>query len=432
MLIKEKKLLNSNIFFVFIASMIEMVSSLILIALLTRSFEPKVVGTYFLAIAAGGICQAVVNFGLYPVAVRELSTSTSEKTSVLITFLYVQLIMICVLLLPFLGVIQFLSSYDPYLSRCVLFSVFFQAAVVPFAIIGSAVFQAAGKIYWEAIATFLSQGVIILGVAAGLYFYKIDLIIVFKIICVGSVVKLMFSFFIIHIKLIKLKLFQSSWCLMKGYFLQCWPIALHDLVRQGHTRIGIIMLEVFSTREQVALFAAPFRLLIKTRIIAISFVRPILPVFSRMFMENDMEKLFRFYKKSFFLLFLVGTILACILSFGSKFFVVLFLGPEFKDAWVCFFIFSWFVPITFVYFLTINLLYAGGAGKQVLTASAVSFVFNCVSAYFLVLKYQAKGGALAFLMSVILLFVMVLIPVKNIAANRSLKDDGKKSDEKQA
>lgn len=72
-----------------------------------------------------------------------------------------------------------------------------------------------------------------------------------------------------------------------------------------------------------------------------------------------------------------------------------------------------------------------GAGKKVLTASVVSFVFNFVIAYLLVLKYQAEGGALAFLMSVILLFVMVLLPVKKIAANRSLKYDGKKRDEKQ-
>ncbi len=425
MLIKEKKLLKSNMFFVFISSMVEMISSLILIALLTRSFEPKMVGTYFLAIAVGGICQAVVNFGLYPVAVRELSISTSEKTTVLITLLYVQLIMICVLVLPFLAVLQFLSSYDLYLSRCVIFSVFFQAAVMPFTIISSAVFQAVGKMYWEAIATFIGQGVITLGVAAGIFYYKIDLVMVFKIICAGSAVKLMFSFLIINLKLIKLKLFQSSWSLMKGYFLQCWPIALHDLIRQGHTRIGIMILEVFSTREQVALFAAPFRLLIKTRIIAISFVRPILPVFSKMFMENDMDALFRFYKKSFFFLFLIGVIIACILSLGSKFFVVLVLGVEFKDAWVCFSIFSWFVPIMFVYLLTINLLYASGAGKQVLTASVVSFLFNCVTAYFLVLKYQAEGAALAFLMSVILLFVMVLIPVKNIAANRSLETGSK-------
>ncbi|MFO7883878.1 MAG: oligosaccharide flippase family protein [Desulfobacteraceae bacterium] len=426
----EKKKLRSNQFFVFVSSMVEMVCGFILIALLTRSFGPSAMGTYFLAMALGGISQAFVTFGIYPVAVKELSSTSGEKSVVLITLLYIQTVIICLLALPMIFIVHFLYAYDPFLKQCIFLSIAFQVAVVPFVLIGSAVFQSFGKMYWDAMAAVLAHGIILFSVAWGIYYYHIGLAAVFIIICSGFMVKLLFSFFIITHRLVRIDRCTGSWALTKKYFNQCWPIGLHDIIMQGRAKIGIFMLEMFSSREQIAFFAAPFKLLSKTRIFAVSFVRPLLPYFSRLVLEKEAEALVKLYKKSFIILFTAGAGVALVLSCAGRFLVVLILGPEFQEAWVCFSIMSWLVPIMFVYFLTINLLYACEEGRAVLTGSIVSFIFICIMSYVLILNYQAVGASVAFLMAVVLLLLMVLVPAKR-AMEKIRTAQGEERDEKQ-
>jgi O-antigen/teichoic acid export membrane protein len=261
--------------------------------------------------------------------------------------------------------------------------------------------------YWETLLLTLQQIFSVVGVLFVVYYLDGGPVLIFTVFLITAAVKTIIAYTVVHKKLFKLSIKCGSKDQIHQYFSESWPIALQDSLRQGNIRIGILLLGIMSNHTQVAYFAAPFRILVRVRILMFSLIRPLLPEFSRQAILNR-QVLARYFEVASRWMILIGTFITGILWFFSEYIVLLILGDDFKGAVIPFKIMTLFIPFIFFIFLSLYVLYACNSQQHALKNSLAGLMTNIILILLLIPKFQATGAAVAFVVSCIVISALHL------------------------
>lgn len=387
-----------NTFFVSISKLLEVATSVAVIAILARHLSINSMGVYLLAIAIGAFFETAVNFGLMQLTVREISRNHHRGADIFAEIMRAQSMLILVFLILFGVGLIFIWPRDVLFAKCLILSILYQAVVMVYGRNITAVFQAYERMHWDTLLVFIYQLLIMVGVLYIVYGLKAGAVAVLVLFLSASIFKVAGGMVLVHCKMFRLQLRVRQQEGVIKYVAASWPMALQDIVRQGNARLGIVLIGLFSSRFQVALFTASMRIILRFRILVVTVLRNMLPEFSRQSMQ-DPDKMGHYFENSARWVFALGTAIAVVVAANGGLLAHLLLGGKYQSAAVCFEILSLFIPFLFFDILTVNILLAFNRQRVSLINAFFGFGVHFGIAMSVIPIWAAKGAALAFVSS---------------------------------
>lgn len=184
----------------------------------------------------------------------------------------------------------------------------------------------------------------------------------------------------------------------KLWLKEALPFFLLGSVAIINTQLSMVVLGFFRPTEEVGVYKIAT---IASTIVSFflnSVNMTISPLISSLYFNSELDKLQRLLKSTVRLIFMVGVIISLIYLFFGRFFINLFYGPDYLNA---------YIPLMI---LTLGQLVNSAAGS-------VGNVLNMTGNQ----KYTVKGQAIAALSSVILNFILIpILGIKGAALATSI------------
>jgi len=210
--------------------------------------------------------------------------------------------------------------------------------------------------------------------------------------------------------------FQFRWNLksLKEIFTKSLPFALMVLLMSIYMRIDAVMLErlLIDGKIQVGIYAQGYRLLEAVNMFAYLIAVLLLPIFSKMIKEKQpIESLTGL---SFSLIIVPAFIIGfCSLFFSNEIMNLLYTDSTVQSSPVFVILMLCFIPISTTYVLG-TLLTANGNLKELNLMASFGILVNIILNFLLIPEYQAKGAAMASIITQIGTAIIQIILVQYI------------------
>ena len=414
------KRVANNTFFILIARASELISGLLIIAMITRYLGVKDFGIYAFITAAALMLAPVIAFGSARIIIREISVN-KEQTSDFVTagLILNGCISLLALAIAALIAISFKLSSTVYITALFL-SVLAQTLLVMSNTV-KIVFIAFEKAIYNSITTTLTRLLAIMSIVS-VTFLDMGFIYLFVAMTAVNAFGLFFSFCMLHFKIAEIKLTVNIQRL-KYLFLESIPVAIAVFFAQSFIYINVFLLKIYQDVIQISFFQAPQRAITPLILIYGALILAASPAFARAAARNSINDLKYFLNKMLkYTFILIIPICLCVTMFSPKIVLLLF-GKQFSGATVPFQILIWLIIPAFINGLFSQILTLIKKQRVLIISNCICFIFNLLLGLILVNKYAAVGLCWASLFSYVVLVTinfyflakyLVFIPIHQI------------------
>jgi len=190
------------------------------------------------------------------------------------------------------------------------------------------------------------------------------------------------------------------------YFSRATPLAIGAIFSALYFRLDIIMLKAMTDNEIVGWYSVAYKLIEGLIIIPHSILLVIFPAMVDEY-SKSISQFRKRAKKTFAILFGVGTLLSILITLFSEKIISLLFGVKFLSAAPSLQVLSWAIVPLYINFLLSNVLISSGREKfntyTLIFLTLVNAALNLV----LIPKYQHIGAAWATLFSELVLLVLL-------------------------
>ncbi|MBW2109565.1 MAG: flippase [Deltaproteobacteria bacterium] len=195
--------------------------------------------------------------------------------------------------------------------------------------------------------------------------------------------------------------------LCKYLFVEAYPIALRRFIRRVNFRIDTILLNFLKGNIYAGLFHGAYKISQGLMFVGEALVVSVFPVLSRHYVRAR-ESMDRLYDRSFRFLAISGGFLGVVLFTFSRELIRIILGKKYLQADYVVKIFAAMIVFMFLSKLAERMLIVGKRQLLVTGIAAVALFANVVFDLAFIPRWGTVGGAVATLLSEIILFALGL------------------------
>jgi len=401
---------------VLIARATDVFSSLFIAGILARYLGVEDYGNYLFIIGLVLTTTSFAHLGLPQILVREMSqtrglTGKLIQTGLLLTgvsFLLSTSIALSI------GVFSNWTSVMFIAVSVALFSELMSLLSGPFV----SAFISFEKMQYDALATIFNR-VIMIGLVIGVVSRDLGFVSVFASITAANSVRLLIVLYIS--KRIKIKLDDAVTRQDFVYLLkETLPIGISLILIQVYLYTNLFVLKMLKDPAEVALFQAPFSIVLKLQVLPTLFIVVFEPVMARMAASETFADLKFVYMYILKYLFIFSLPIAWVGVLLAKDITTCIFGDGFLPASISFQISIWMVVFQFLNIFSDMVLQVISKQRYLIISSGVVLLCNIAFSFALIGQYGYVGGSIAALMSAIILFGLNFYFVSRYLKNVSL------------
>jgi len=392
---------NSSL--VLIARSSDVVSGILVAAILARYLGVEDYGNYLFIMGLALTVTAFAHLGLPQILVREMSQKRDSvakfiKCGLFITggsFLLTTLIVFSIGLFSGWNFLMFMAVFTALLSEAmVLLSGPFMSAFVSF-----------NKMQYDAIVTVIARVIVIASLIC-VVSWDLGFLAVFCTMALANIIRLSIIVYIASRNRIRLN------CIVKKddvkyLVVETLPLGISYIFTQLFLYTNVFMLKMLRDPEQLALFQAPFSIVLKLNILPTILAVAFAPVLARLAVNDlSFEVLRNVYMCIIKYLFIICLPLALIGVYLAKDIVVFVFGIDFTNAAVSFQISIWVIGFYFLNIFSDNILQFIWKQHLLTISSGITFVSNVVLSFLFVYKYGYVGASISVLLSTAIHFAL--------------------------
>lgn len=321
------KRLFKNLFSLLSVRSFDYVYTFLVMVILTRYFGPQLYGDYAFIVSLVFICIPLINFGITPLMVRELATTTGEQEDIFGAGLTFRLILAAVAIVGIMAILPFLSLPRQLALGLVI------CLAGEICLLGvrtcAEVFTAFEMMHFESYLGVANRAVSLILLL--LIRYKdLGFLAVIASIAIINVVTLVVGLAIVRQRFLRPRLVwrgQLLWFWLKEAF----PIAISFMTLESFLRVDVFVLRAFRDPAEIAFFDVAYKLIY--RLICLFSILAIVlsPIMARL-AEEDLSRLRGLAEQCLKYLFILAIPLtAAVHILGPQLIVPLF-GVKFKPA----------------------------------------------------------------------------------------------------
>jgi len=395
---KERQSILRNTFSVGLAQILQLGANFFVLIAIARYLPIAVYGDFVFATTLANTMMTLSYFGIQEAMVREIAKDRDNAALYFGDALTLRGILAS---LAMLGTVAYAawSDISPELALAICIAVAGEA-MRTHAMLFRAIFQAFERMRIEPLISSM-YAVISAILVGGVIFFGLGLLAIIAALAGIHLLHLLISARLVLTRFLRPSLHfrrNALWTMFKYAAV----IGLGIFLYQNLFRITALMLKWMSTSEQLAIFNAPYELVMKLGMAPQALMLALFPTIARLLVENAAEAK-ALFDTIFRRLFLITFLVSLLLSLFARDAVLMAFGDKFVHAVPIMEIVSWsFCILTLDMFFT-NLLVA--INKQlydVITAGAC-IVINTVGTYLVIPRFGALGAAW------VLLFVNLLL-----------------------
>ncbi len=388
-----------NSIFVFVSRAMDVVTRIVLVALIARYLGRDLFGEYAFVMAIVFFLLPLSDFGMERIIVREISRDIENADKYMGSFLTLK-ILISLILIPVIFFITHIFHWD---NRIVLAAYIATASqiFVSFRQVFLGIFRAFERMEYDTILTFLHGIFKLVGVLFVIE-YDMGFLAIFFALAFADLIKLALQAIVVFLRFVR-PYMSINLSLCKGLIKEAYPLGIFALIAMASFKIDVFILNYFKTKADISLFEVPHRIVMQFQIVPVSVVTSLFPVLSRLAVSSK-TSLHEAYTKAFKFLFVLGLLFSVSISIWSKEIILIIFGREFLDASLALQFLVW--TIAFLFVISLMNFTLTSIGKQRLTTVSVTICFtvNLLLDLLLVPKYGYVGASIGTLIAYISFF----------------------------
>lgn len=409
----KKPTIMKNMGALILSRIIETIGAITMLGLITRYLGTKDYGEYALIMNVVYVFVTIINFGFSEILIREISKAKENADKIIVAVFTLKFFFIFISIVLVSGIVYF--SNIPSIQRSTLLVALLSGFTLVYVTSFLDIFISYERMWFNTLIVGINQIATIVLIILTIQ-YNLGIIALFASVVIANSISLLFSFFIVINVFLKTRITKQIGQIVywvKYFIKEAYPIALAMIIYDMLLRLDIFILKIFQDYNEVGLFDAPQRLIIRLAAVAVTFVNVLQPTYSRLAVSS-LNNLLYVFKHSFKIL--LGFILpiAFFTVLFSKRIIVLFLGNEFIDASYTLSFLIWVLVFLFTNVLLGNMLVSLGRQKLILKGFIICFIVNAILDLIFIPIYGAVGASLAKVISFGILSCYLYDSVSNI------------------
>jgi O-antigen/teichoic acid export membrane protein len=200
------------------------------------------------------------------------------------------------------------------------------------------------------------------------------------------------------------------------------PIGLSLVFITAYVRLDIILLSLIRTdTAEIGWYSVPVKIIEALSIFPYLIMAGLFPIFSAL-SGAEHEKLRGAYEKALVYLVIVALPLVLLIAQLADPWLVFIFGPLFQNSVASLKIIIWVVPLIFMHYALLHLLFALNRERLIITGSALALLFNLVANLVLLPRYGYLGASVTTVATELLLVVFYLAHLQRSAFRLPLAD----------
>lgn len=376
-------LLVSNIFYQIVNFF-----SLIYIA---KIIGPEGYGEVSIALAYFTYFAIISNFGLNLLGTKEIAKHKNIRTRLFSHIFTIKLFLtvIAITLMCLLGLL--------YNSNTMYLIMLYSVSIFSFGIYIDWFFQGIEKMKYigisksiAAIVYFLMLIVFVKSIE-NIYFVPFSFFI-------GQLIASIYLFVTLRKKILrKIKVKFSLWK-SKILFLHAYKLGISIFLIQIIYNIDIIMLDFFTTKEEVGLYSAAYKLIMPFIMIGAVYFDVVFPIMARFFKESK-EKLETVVNISAKIMFPLSFLFGVLITLAAKDIILIFYGEEYIQSVKFFEITIWIAVVIYWNMVYARVMWVAKKEKEYIYIIGFQAVINIGMNYLLIPIYGGIGAAISTIIS---------------------------------
>jgi len=395
-----KQTIFKNTFWLILSELFTKGITFVIFIWLARHFGPKIYGQWAFALNFVSLFAILVDFGFSALTIRELAINKSKSSQYIDNILTMKLILGLIVLGLIAFIIQFLGK-EPEVIRLVYFLAFY-IVINNFVTFFQSIFRANEKMQYETICRAI-QGLSLLALSAFFIINNNPILTISYAYIGAALIGVLFSLIFIWRYFSKFFL-KINWKICKKILKKSWPFLFSGIFYMIYFRIDSVMLGMFSNMKEVGYYNAAYNLFIAIFIIPEIITMSFFPKLSY-FYERDKLKFRKIFSNFKLIIVIISLPLTVLLFLLSDFVIIKIYSQEYSASINLLKILSIIILFGFLARIYSWFLTSADEQKQVAKVQGLAALLNIILNYFLIIKYQAIGAAIATLITGLALLV---------------------------
>jgi O-antigen/teichoic acid export membrane protein len=391
---------NSSL--VLIARTTDVVSSILIAGMLARYLGVGDYGNYLFIMGVVLTTTAFAHMGLPQILVREMSRNT-EAMPRLIRCGLILTGGSLILTFAVVGSVGIFSDWDGVMLTALFAALCSESLVLMSGPFLSA-FISLERMVYDALVTVVSR-LVLIGLLMGILLWNLGFLSIFLAMGVANSLRLA-VILLIATRLNIVAPRRVSRPDLSYLLKETLPVGISFILTQLYLYTNLFILKILRNPEEVALFQAPFSIILKLQILPVVLIVAFAPVMARLAAAgepyNHLKTVYLWLVKHIFIVCLPLSVLGLLLA---KDITVVVFGKDFSAAGLSFQILIWIVGFYFLNIFSDKILQVIFRQRLLIVSSAIAFSINVLLSFILISRYGYMGGSIAVLISSAVLFL---------------------------
>ncbi len=394
------KLFAKNVTALMLARFFELLSGVLIVAIVARYLGPELYGEYGFITTFVTLMVVFTTFGLERITIREIAINREKAATYLGTAFIIRWALS--VLVTVLTVVIITVLHYTWEAKIAVFLTLISQFALASVLLYTAMFKAFERMGFDTLIALLSQGItlamIVVAVRMDLGFLSI-----FAVLAITNIVRLLVAVFIARRWFVRPS-FHLNPALLKMFFNGAVILGLNVIIVYACLRVDIVILKAMSTEREVSMFYAPHSILLHLQNIPVAIVMAFFPFMSRS--SSDNKATFSAAYEKIFKYLLIASILITIGGyFLSHEITMLVFGPSFSDAVRPFQVLILATPFLFLHTLMSFSLVSNSKQLLLIPSSLIALLCNVVLDLIMIPSLGAMGASIASLISYGVIFL---------------------------
>lgn len=362
-------------------------------------------GQYTIVFTYISILGTIADFGLFTLLVREITGKDKNESGRLIGASLVFRFITGVLLLLIMMAILYFLPYAHVVKDGILIGAVIASSML-FSQTVEAIFQA--KLQANKIVIVETVGKIIIA-ALTIYVLRLGygLVPIVLVNLIGQLVTFFLSLLLARpLTRIRIKFDLALW---KSFSVEFWAIALINFLALVHFKSDTILLTFFKPVVDVGIYGVAYKILEVILIVPSIFATNLLPIFSGLFMEGNLERLGGSVRRASSIIFIIATYIATVVIIFAPWIVVFVTQKAFIDATLPLRILSISLIFSFVTTLLGQAIIAARLQQKMVNGYLLVILINVGLNLFAIPRYSYVGAATTTAITEAILLIYTII-----------------------
>ncbi len=401
---KLKSKVAQNISISFIGKILSSLLGVVAITFIARKLGPDGFGNYSIVFAFLYIFSVFADFGLYNLAVREISKEKANESKILSSIITTRALLLLFSYLIILIILPFIDSYSFKVKIGIAIS-YIGFIFLSFSQILASIFQKHLKTVYLAFGDVVSRAFQIIAVIYLFYFTNANFIEFLMVFILGSFLNFLF---LIHYakKFISFKLNFDKRLILQNLKASA-PMGISLILVLVYFKGDTIILSLLKTPTDVGIYNIAYKFIETLIFFPMMFVGIITPILTKNFSKKNLHLTKKTLQKSFDFLSLTSLPIVFGGIYFSKQIIHLLGGNAYKDAYIVLAILM--IAVLFMFFGALfgNAAIAFYKQKKAMYIYGTAGIINIILNFILIEKLSYFGAAFVTVITEILVTLML-------------------------